>query len=132
MAGRIGASEVFLSPDVALTLLRTGSIKDNDWLPSKTFRFADGSTAKSERFLIRKLIIGNQTLTNIEANIANSIEAPMLIGQNVMKRLGIITIDHKNQLLIINLKNLFAKHNYGIVIEGDSRYNVLNILISLI
>lgn len=97
-----GASEVSLSPDVALTLMRTGSILDNDWLPSQTYRFADGSTAKSKRFIIRKLIIGNQILSNIEASIANSIDAPMLLGQNVMKKLGSITIDYKNNLLIIN------------------------------
>lgn len=97
-----GATEVSLSPDVALTLMRTGSILDNDWLPSQTYRFADGSTAKSKRFIIRKLIIGNQVLSNIEASIANSIDAPMLIGQNVMKKLGSITIDYKNNLLIIN------------------------------
>jgi len=99
-----GASEVSLSPDVALTLIRTGTISENDWLPSKTYTFADGSKAKSKRFLIKKLIIGNQVLTNIEASISNSIEAPMIIGQNVMKKLGSVTIDNRNQLLIIKSK----------------------------
>lgn len=96
-----GASEVSLSPDVALTLIRTGTITEKDWLPSQNYIFADGSTAKSKRFLIKKLIIGNQILTNIEASISNSVEAPMLVGQNVMSKLGAITIDYENQLLII-------------------------------
>jgi aspartyl protease family protein len=99
-----GASEVSLSPDVALTLIRTGTISESDWLPSQTYSFADGSTAKSKRFLIKKLVIGNQILTNIEASISKSIEAPMLIGQNVMNKLGSITIDYENQLLIIKTK----------------------------
>jgi aspartyl protease family protein len=99
-----GASEVSLSPDVALTLMRTGTIEESDWLPSQTYTFADGSTAKSKRFLIKKLIIGNQVLTNIEASISKSIDAPMLIGQNVMNKLGSITIDYENQLLIIKTK----------------------------
>jgi len=99
-----GASEVSLSPDVALTLLRTGTISESDWLPSQTYTFADGSKAKSKRFLIKKLIIGNQILTNIEASISNSIEAPMLIGQNVMQKLGSVTIDYDNLLLIIKTK----------------------------
>jgi predicted aspartyl protease len=99
-----GASEVSLSPDVALTLFRTGTITENDWLPDQTYTFADGSKAKSKRFLIKKLIIGNQTLANIEASISNSIEAPMLIGQNVMQKLGSITIDYDNLLLIIKSK----------------------------
>lgn len=99
-----GASEVSLSPDVALTLMKTGTIFESDWLPSQTYTFADGSKAKSKRFLINKLVIGNQTLTNIEASISNSIEAPMLIGQNVMQKLGSVTIDYDNLLLIIRTK----------------------------
>lgn len=99
-----GASEVSLSPDVALTLLRTGTISENDWLLDQVYTFADGSKAKSKRFLIKKLIIGNQTLTNIEASISKSIEAPMLIGQNVMQKLGSVTIDYNNMLLIIKSK----------------------------
>jgi predicted aspartyl protease/antitoxin component YwqK of YwqJK toxin-antitoxin module len=96
-----GASEVSVSPDVALTLIRTGTISENDWLQDQTYVFADGSKAKSKRFVIRQLIIGNQTLSNIEASISNSIEAPMLIGQNVMNKLGYISIDYDKQLLII-------------------------------
>lgn len=99
-----GASEVSLSPDVALTLIKTGTILESDWLQSQTFRFADGSVAKSDRFMIRKFKIGNQVLTNVEASIANSIEAPILLGQNVMKRLGNYMIDTDNQTLIINIK----------------------------
>jgi len=99
-----GASEVSISPDVALTLIRTGTIGENDWLPSQTYQFADGSTAKSKRFLLRKLVLGNFEISNIEVSISNSIEAPMLIGQNVMQKFGTITIDNENQLLIINKK----------------------------
>jgi len=99
-----GASEVSISPDVALTLMRTGTISESDWLPSQTYTFADGSRARSKRFLIKKLIIGTQILTNIEASISNSIEAPMLIGQNVMQKLGSVTIDYNNNLLIIKPK----------------------------
>lgn len=99
-----GASEVSVSPDVALTLIKTGTITNNDFLPSQTYRFADGSTAESNRFIIRTISIGNQVLKNTEASISNSIEAPMLIGQNVLEKFGSITIDYKNQLLIIKAK----------------------------
>lgn len=99
-----GASEVSVSPDVALTLLRTGTITENDWLPDQTYIFADGSKAKSKRFVIRQIIIGNQKLSDIEASISNSIEAPMLIGQSVMNKLGSVTIDYDKQLLIIKSK----------------------------
>lgn len=38
-----GASEVSITPDVALTLLRTGTIRENDWLPGRYYQLADGS-----------------------------------------------------------------------------------------
>ena len=43
-----GASDISISPDIALTLLKAGTIKKEDWLPGAYYSFADGSTAKSQ------------------------------------------------------------------------------------
>ena len=96
-----GASEVSISPDVAIVLIKTGTIEDLDWLPSQTYRFADGSTAKSSRFKIKSLKIGEFTLKNVTASISNSISAPMLLGQNVLNKFGNVSIDNKNHILTI-------------------------------
>ena len=37
-----GASEVNISADVALTLYRTGTIQDTDFLPGQIYTLADG------------------------------------------------------------------------------------------
>src|SRR6266568_2162064 len=47
-----GAAEVNLPVDVVSTLVRTGTIKDADFLPGATYGLADGSELKSPRFLI--------------------------------------------------------------------------------
>jgi hypothetical protein len=96
-----GASEVSISPDVALTLIKTGTVKDNDFIESREYQFADGSKAKSKRFIIRKIEIGGIQLENIPASISNSISAPMLIGQNVIEKLGKVVIDNENKTLTI-------------------------------
>lgn len=96
-----GASEVSISPDVALTLLRTKTISDDDWLEGEYYRFADGSVAKSERFKLDEIEIGDDKLYNIVASISNSINAPMLLGQNVLSKLGKIVIDYNNNTLEI-------------------------------
>lgn len=96
-----GASEVSITPDVALTLMRTGTIKQEDWLEGRTYKFADGSTAKSDRFMLRNLQIGNYNIPNVSVSISNSIEAPLLLGQNVLSRLGKISIDYKNSILCV-------------------------------
>jgi antitoxin component YwqK of YwqJK toxin-antitoxin module len=99
-----GASELSISPDVALTLLKTGTIKDSDWLPGAYYRFADGSSAKSKRFVLKSIKIGDRLITNISCSISNSINSPMLLGQNVLSKFGKYTIDNKGQVLILENK----------------------------
>lgn len=90
-----GAADVSIAPDVALTLLRTGTIEAKDWLPGKVYQFADGSTAKSQRFFLKSISIGNRTFRRVPCSIAGSIKAPMLLGQSVLHKLGKYTIDYK-------------------------------------
>jgi len=96
-----GASDVAISPDVALTLVRTGTITDADWLPGANYRFADGSIAQSERFKLRTLRISNRTLKSVSCSIGNSIHAPMLLGQSALKKLGGYRVDYGKGLLIL-------------------------------
>src|SRR5712691_500594 len=72
-----GASEVNIPADVALTLYRTGTIRDVDFLPGQTYTLADGSLLKSSRFLLQTLKIGNSRIVNVPAsNEASPEQAP--------------------------------------------------------
>jgi len=97
-----GASDVSISPDVALTLIRTKTIKSTDWLPGAYYKFADGTTAKSERFKLKSVKIGNIELNNVTCSISNSIEAPMLLGQSALQKLKKYSIDYDNNVMIFN------------------------------
>jgi hypothetical protein len=98
-----GASEVSISPDIVLTLIKAKAINDEDWLEGGYYKFADGSIAKSQRFMIRYLKIGDFEIKNVEASISNSIEAPLLLGQSALSQLGKIQIDYKTkEFRIIN------------------------------
>jgi aspartyl protease family protein len=96
-----GATDVSISPDIALTLLKTGTIKESDWLPSQFYQFADGSIAKSKRFKLKSLVIGNKTIYNVSCSISNSIDAPMLLGQSALSKFGKLIFDNQKNLLII-------------------------------
>src|SRR5215470_13180372 len=50
-----GASEVLIPADVFLTLVRTGTVSESDFLDSKIYSLADGSKLKGARFVIREL-----------------------------------------------------------------------------
>jgi aspartyl protease family protein len=97
-----GASDVSISPDVAMTLLRTGTIKKEDWLEGAYYKFADGSVAKSKRFKLSSIKVGNKIIRDVTCSISNSIDAPMLLGQSVLSRFGKYTFDNVNQKLIID------------------------------
>jgi aspartyl protease family protein len=97
-----GASDVSISPDVALILIKGETIKDSDWLQGAYYKFADGSIAKSKRFKLKSLKIGNKVIRNVSCSISNSIDSPMLLGQSVLNRFGKYTFDNKKQLLIFD------------------------------
>ena len=96
-----GASDVSISPDVALTLMRTGTIKQSDFVGSQKYQFADGSTATSRVFILHEIKLGKKTLRNVRASISGSIDAPMLLGQSVLQQFGKFTIDNANHSLTI-------------------------------
>jgi uncharacterized protein YecT (DUF1311 family) len=50
-----GASDVSIPADVAMTLARAGTISGSDFIGDREYRLGDGSTLKSERFVLREL-----------------------------------------------------------------------------
>lgn len=95
-----GASEVTIPADVALTLLRTGTITQRDFLPGKSYQLADGSTVQSPRFILRELDLGGIKITQVQASIASA-TAPLLLGQSFLGRLGSWEMDNNRHVLII-------------------------------
>ena len=99
-----GASDVSIPPDVTLTLIRTGTISESDFIGTNTYTFADGTSAKSTTFNIKKINIGNRTIYNVKAYISASVDAPLLLGQSLLSRLGRVTIDYTNNTIVIENK----------------------------
>lgn len=97
----LGAADVLISPDVFMTLYRSGSITDKDFVGVNTYKFADGSTAKSNVFYLRSLMLGNVEIKDVRAAVATSLDAPLLLGQSALKKLPNYLIDNKRALLII-------------------------------
>src|SRR5215471_12166613 len=95
-----GASEVLIPADVVLTLIRTGTIRDTDFLPGQTFVLADGSTVKSPRFTLRSLKIGSRHITNVPASIG-PLTSGLLLGQSFLERLGTWGIDTQRKMLML-------------------------------
>jgi len=95
-----GSSDVSIPADVALTLYRTGTLQDSDFTGTQTYTLADGSTVPSDTFIIRSLKLGNVTVTNIPASVADA-SAPLLLGQTFLKRFKSWSIDNSREVLIL-------------------------------
>jgi peptidoglycan hydrolase-like protein with peptidoglycan-binding domain len=74
-----GASDVLIPADVAMTLARTGTIAPGDFIGDREYRVADGSTLKSERFILRELRVGSRVLQNVVASIGSVKESRCLV-----------------------------------------------------
>jgi len=95
-----GASDVSVPADVVMTLMRTKTISDQDFLGAQTYILADGSKVPSARFRIRSLKVGGNTIESVEASIASS-EAVILLGQSFLGRFRSWSVDNDKHVLIL-------------------------------
>jgi uncharacterized protein (DUF2147 family) len=96
-----GAADVSIPVNVFMTLVRTGTITDADFLDKQTYRLADGSTLPSQRFVIRTLKIGDKTLENVIGSIA-PVAGSLLLGQSFLSRFKSWSMDNQGRTLILN------------------------------
>jgi len=83
-----------------MTLARTNTIAPGDFIGDREYRVADGSTLKSERFILRELKVGDRVLSNVVASIG-SVRGEPLLGQGFLARFGSWSIDNDRHLLAL-------------------------------
>lgn len=96
-----GAGNCQITADLLLTLFRTGTLDDTDFIENKLFILADGSLVENERVLLREIKIGNTIIYNVETIVAFDLFAPLILGQNALAKLGKLEFDFKNHQLKI-------------------------------
>jgi predicted aspartyl protease len=96
-----GADDVSIPADVVMTLMRTGTINRSDFLGSRTYVLADGSTSPSTIFRIRSLRVGNREVTNVTASMAPT-KGGLLLGQSFLRRFGSWSIDNRRSVLVLD------------------------------
>ena len=99
-----GTSAVSISAVEALFMLRNGYLSDSDVGGSSAAMLADGSIVDFTEIILRRLEIGGKVLTNVKASVINSLEAPLLLGQSALQKLGGYSIDG-DYLIIGNSTN---------------------------
>jgi predicted aspartyl protease len=95
-----GASDVSIPADIVLTLIRTKTVTEEDFLGKQTYVLADGSKVPSQQFRIRSLKVGNKTIENVVASIA-SVKGEILLGQSFLSKFKSWSVDNEQHTLVL-------------------------------
>lgn len=106
-----GASDVFISQAEAMSMLKDGYLSEDDFIGVKKYSLANGDVEEGVIVVLREMEIGGQKLFNVRAGITHKSEAPLLLGQSALNKLGKIEIDYTNNTLTI--KNRLARTANG-------------------
>ena len=103
-----GCAELFMAPDLYNILKMRGGLDSSDFIRNITIKTAQGAREICKEYRLKSVTLGNSTIFNVEAIVSNSINASMLLGQNVLSRFGKIHFDYKKQELVIGGNNELA------------------------
>jgi len=122
-----GADEVQIPADVVLTLIRAGTIHDDDVLKSGLYTMADGSVVENERFIIRKMVVGDAIAYNVTATVS-SVNSMMLLGQSFLKQFPTWQMNNSTGTLVLTEQqpNLSATHNIQVTDQVAAASNSKN------
>jgi len=98
-----GATNVVIPADVFLTLMRTGTVKNSDYVGTGTATLADGSEHPREQYLLRELRVGDHVVRNVVASVS-PVKGEPLLGQSFLSKLPAWTIDNERHALILKDK----------------------------
>ena len=96
-----GASEVSISLTEAIFMLKNGYLNKEDIGENVYYQIANGNVEKGTKLLLRKIEIGGLILRDVEASIVHETNAPLLLGQSAIQKLGVIQLNG-DELLIIS------------------------------
>ena len=95
-----GAADVSIPADVVMTLMRTDTINDADFIGKQTYKLADGSTTPSTTFRIRSLKVGDRVLENVTGSVA-PVAGGLLLGQSFLSRFNSWSVNNARHVLVL-------------------------------
>ena len=107
-----GASDVTISQTEANFLFKNGYLTQNDILGKKYYSTANGEMSVGTVINIKKLEFSGIELNNVEASVIGSSNAPLLLGQSAMKKIGKFQFDPNNGIFTL-LNNTVKSIDFG-------------------
>ena len=95
-----GASDVSISLTEAKFLIKQGLLKDKDIKGTVKYKIANGEIENGTKIILKEINIDGLIIKNVEASIVHQLNAPLLLGQSAISKLG--TFQLNGNKLIIN------------------------------
>lgn len=95
-----GAAMLNLTPDILLPAFRNGTITEEDIIGGGEFVDANGDVNTNLILNIKEVVVGNFTLKDVKAAVANTMDGMNLFGLSGIKKLGNVRIDFDEQTII--------------------------------
>ena len=96
-----GASDVTISQVEANFMYKNGYLDSRDIVGKKTYQVATGAIAVGTTIILKQIEFGGLILRDVRASVVETQNAPLLLGQTVLQRLGKIEIDNTQRVLKI-------------------------------
>ena len=99
-----GASQVCISESQAVMMLENDYLSWDDIKGTSQSQVADGRIVDNTKIILKEMIIGDKKLTDVEAVVVHSQNAPLLLGQTAIEKLGKISLQG-DKLIIEDFTN---------------------------
>lgn len=116
-----GASNVAISLSEAYLMLDNGYLNKNDIVGTSHSKIADGTIVENTQIILRELKIGGIILKDVEAVVIKELQAPLLLGQSAIQKLGKIQIEG-DELIIMNIKNEYSQKEIDEMFDSAKKY----------
>ena len=90
---------------------KNGYLNANDVVGSLRYMDANGDMSVGTIINLKNVNFGGLDLNNVRASVVRNQKAPLLLGQNVLGRLGRIEIDNSKNILIVTHNKLYHAKN---------------------
>ena len=122
-----GASNVSISSTEALFLIKQGKIDDEDFIGELNYKTASGEILEGTEIILRKIDMNGYVITNVKATIIHDLNAPLLLGQSALSKLGDYSIKGNKLIIQDNIKNKYEKEMFKAYKSIDKSISMLNI-----
>lgn len=99
-----GAANVTISAVEAAFMYKNNYLSDKDFMGSSSFLTASGDIIEGSVVNLRNVNFGGLDMNNVKATVVKAQNAPILLGQSVLSRLGKVEIDYSSYTIRITRK----------------------------